>query len=435
MNMLRLQVVANLAALLLASLFSSDGIFAATAVPPGYKLVWADEFDGRAVDESAWNYRLGSKKFSRCSKKDVSLVDGAMKISLVRRGDSFGGGGLITKRSFRSGYFETSVKTDGGPGWHEAFWTCWADSVATLKAPEIKTPARIEIDCFEQTGSLDERRFSYGAIQWHPLHGGIIRKIHETDADLSAGFHTYGFECSDDYVAFFFDGEMLATAGLRGIGQTKFHVWLSCIAMAPNAQAKNGAVLFDYLRCYEIDPAAYPTRRDAVLAAMAAVERSDITPRPADVDYWVEAEDFAVPGTWKKERDGSAIILKGREKKDPALSETDLTARTAIRIAQAGAYRLWVRACDYEKSMPGRRTFTAAVNGMSAGKTFGTHGKEGYEWQDGGMFELPAGAITLELTDVSQYFARCDRLLLTRDLEYVPKGPGGAANADHTAAQ
>ena len=75
-----------------------------------------------------------------------------------------------------------------------------------------------------------------------------------------------------------------------------------------------------------------------------------------------------------------------------------------------------------------------AVNGKASATRFGTHGNDAYDWQDGGVFSLPAGNAKVELIDTSQYFARCDRLLLTRDLIYVPQGPGGKENTEHVPA-
>ncbi len=40
-------------------------------------------------------------------------------------------------------------------------------------------------------------------------------------------------------------------------------------------------------------------------------------------------------------------------------------------------------------------------------------------WCSGGEFSLPLGT-TLVLQDQTGYFARCDALILTTDLDYVP---------------
>ena len=109
------------------------------------------------------------------------------------------------------------------------------------------------------------------------------------------------------------------------------------------------------------------------------------------------------------------------------------TATTTIKIPRDGNWRLWVRSKDFAATSGGR-SFNVAVNGKASAKKFGAHGNEGFAWQDGGVFSLPAGNTKLELIDSSQYFPRCDRILLTRDLRYTPNGPGGKKNIEHVPA-
>jgi hypothetical protein len=64
-----------------------------------------------------------------------------------------------------------------------------------------------------------------------------------------------------------------------------------------------------------------------------------------------------------------------------------------------------------------------AVNGKASATKFWTHGKEGFAWEDGGVFSMPEGNFKLELIDRSQHFPRCNRILLKRDHKYIPDGP------------
>lgn len=127
-------------------------------------------------------------------------------------------------------------------------------------------------------------------------------------------------------------------------------------------------------------------------------------------------------------------ILKGRTRNDKKLSVADLTASTTFKIPEKGSWHLWVRSRDVLSGKPGSRFFKVAVNGRESATVFGVHGKDGYDWQDGGEFSLPGGNVRVELIDKSQHYARCDRLLLTRDLTYVPHGPGGKENTEHVPA-
>ena len=405
--------------------------------PPGYKLTWNDEFDGKAVDESKWRYRLDKKASSICSPEDVSITDGYLRINHGPREDRFGGGGLITRKIFHSGYFETRVKMDGGYGWHEAFWTWHPPAPAGIPEKTWMAKPRIEIDCFEAKAHNGPNEYSYGVIQWEPIKGNLSRANHQGPESLSRKFHTYGFEVTPDYVAFFFNGEMIQVTNLEDVEQSEFNVLLTSIATHANARTTDGCVLFDYLRCYEIAAADYPARRAMVTKNLAAPGGYVDTGRPAGTDLWIEVEKFNKPGSWTVGRDGvdhRTRILKGRTRTNPKLSTADLTASTVVRIPKAGNWRLWVRSRGIKSDNATGRTFTATVHGKPAQTIFGSHGQDGYAWQDGGTFILPEGNVRLDLTDTSQYFARCDRLLLTRDVNYVPNGPGGKENTEHVPA-
>jgi hypothetical protein len=425
--------------LFIASLSISNALLGAP--PPGYKLIWADEFNGKSPDESEWIYREDKKALSAPSKEEVSLIDGYMSIKHRPRGDRFGGGGLITNRIYKSGYFETSVKMDGGYGWHEAFWT-WHPPAPKGIDPKVWAVApRIEIDCFEAKAHNAENEFSYGVIQWSPIERSLSRIIHKAPESLSSRFYTYGFEVSEDYVAFYFDDKLIDVTSLEGIDQSDFNVILSSIATHKDAVTTNGGVLFDYLRCYEISPSDYAARRAIMMKGVPAPGGHIDTGRPPGIDLWIEAEEFNKLGSWKTVfdsggyNDGSpaATFLVGQSDADKTFSQDELTAATTIKIPQEGTWRLWVRSKDFALS-PGGRIFDVAVNGEVSGTKFGAHGNDGFAWEDGGVFSLPAGNSKLELIDSSKYFPRCDRILLTRDLEYIPDGPGGKKNIEHVPA-
>jgi hypothetical protein len=420
----------------LASLFLSSSVFGKP--PTNYKLIWADEFNGNSVDESEWRYRLDKKASSICSQDDVSITNGCMRINHDTRGTKFGGGGLITKRTFKSGYFETNVQMDGGYGWHEAFWTWHPQAPKSIEKEVWWDMPRIEIDCFEAKAHNAANEYSYGVIQWAPIKGGLSRANHQATQSLSSRFYTYGFEVTADYVAFFCDDKLINVTSLEEIKHSDFNVLLTSIATHANAKTTNGCVLFDYIRCYEISPSGYPSRRDFVMKGIVAPGGYVDTRRPAGTDLWIEVEKFNKHGSWKTGRDGidnRTKTLNGRIKIDKRLTLAELTARTTIKTPREGVWRLWIRSRDNQsKKIPESRTFKATVNGKASQTVFGAHGYDGYHWQDGGQFTLPEGNIRLELIDSSQYFVRCDRLLLTRDLKYIPSGPGGKENTEHVPA-
>lgn len=263
----------------IATVFSSSA-----NAPEGYVLTWSDEFSGTTVDEAEWNYRVEAKMGSVCDKKWVSVANGNMRIACVPIDSvKYSGGGLITKRKFSSGYFEVAAKIDGGYGWHDSFWrhriTDASDSLASPIQPYI------EVDCLEKYSTIPANQFTYGTIQWIPRYyknfyntpvlvdvqnRNINRITQNYKDDLSSAFHIYGFELKvNDYLAFYFDNQLLQVVDLGGINTgDDAHLWLTTlVAISGKAQAKNGESLFDYLRCYTMDSSKYAARRALLFAS------------------------------------------------------------------------------------------------------------------------------------------------------------------------
>ena len=132
---------------------------------------------------------------------------------------------------------------------------------------------------------------------------------------------------------------------------------------------------------------------------------------------WLEAEGFADYGEWRLDTQfthkmGSAYLIA------PGVLKPIADAKTTLDVPRAGTWRAWVRTKDWLPAFsPG--TFTVAVNGKP-GKTLGASRKTGWGWEQAGDFVLPAGRAEVALKDLSGAFARCDAILFTTDLAYVP---------------
>ncbi|MBN8218042.1 MAG: hypothetical protein J0L75_15475 [Spirochaetes bacterium] len=149
----------------------------------------------------------------------------------------------------------------------------------------------------------------------------------------------------------------------------------------------------------------------------------------AAVQLWIEAENFSLPGGFTKEGDGKATYLQGGIGGQPKEEET--AALTLIQVPQAGKYRLWVRSRDSAANQPATRRFAVEVNGARGTIEFGTHRQDGWAWQEGGDFELKAGEATLRILDTTDFFGRCDKILLSSDPGFKPSGSGGGENVVH----
>ena len=132
---------------------------------------------------------------------------------------------------------------------------------------------------------------------------------------------------------------------------------------------------------------------------------------------WLEAENFANYGGWVVDTQfthkmGSAYLLA------PGVLKPVAPASAKVTIPRAGTWRVWARTKDWlPEFSPGK--FAVEVAGKRSG-TLGASRREGWMWEKAGEFTLNAGACEVKLVDLTGAMTRCDALLFTTDLSYVP---------------
>lgn len=144
-------------------------------------------------------------------------------------------------------------------------------------------------------------------------------------------------------------------------------------------------------------------------------------PAARPVSLLVETEELENLGGWLHARDTKVV----REFLWSDLKGHVAPAAGAIALPHAGRWRLWVRSKDYPKDRPGTRNFSVRVGATRSATTFGRHGREGlggWEWEDGGTFDLPAGPLLLVVGEANTGSARCDALVLSDDPAFRPTG-------------
>jgi hypothetical protein len=135
----------------------------------------------------------------------------------------------------------------------------------------------------------------------------------------------------------------------------------------------------------------------------------------------VEAEELESLGGWQHTRDTRVV----REFLWADLKGHVAPAAGAIALPHAGRWRLWVRSKDYPKDRPGTRNFSVRLGNTRSATTFGRHGREGlggWDWEDGGTLELPAGPLLVIVGEDNTGSARCDALVLSDDPTFRPTG-------------
>lgn len=132
---------------------------------------------------------------------------------------------------------------------------------------------------------------------------------------------------------------------------------------------------------------------------------------------WLEAEQFNHFGGWKNDPQfidqmGSPFLLA------VGLGQPTDDAKTVISLAQSQQYRLWVRTRDWVAQYHSGR-FQILLNGKVVAHPFGADGNNVWHWEDGGVHLLP-GSLEVRLHDLTGYYARCDTIVFSRDLQWRP---------------
>ena len=135
----------------------------------------------------------------------------------------------------------------------------------------------------------------------------------------------------------------------------------------------------------------------------------------------LEAEQFENHGGWVADQQfmdqmGSPYLLAH------GLGIPVADATTTVEFAEAGRYKVWVRTRDWvapwgAAGSPGR--FEVVVGGGKLSETFGTQGAE-WHWQQGGTVQVPKGPTSAGLHDLTGFEGRCDAILFSSDLSFVP---------------
>ena len=248
----RRTIAALLAPLALAACGSDDADSGnpgpVTSVPaPAWQLVWADEFNGSALDTARWTALHdcwgGGNEERQCytpRPENVSIEGGNLVIT-ARSEEytgpawpaSFGPAGsdpsdratkpftsakLTTQghASWTYGRFEMRARVPGGQGTWPAFWMLpeegrygpWAASgeIDILEAVNLG----VVCDTCEQGGENTILGTLHFGGQWpdNTLHSTEVSR----PAVLDGQFHTYGVIWERGFIAWTFDGEVYATA-------------------------------------------------------------------------------------------------------------------------------------------------------------------------------------------------------------------------------
>lgn len=336
----------------------------AAADPPssGYTLVFGDEFNGSAVDTSRWHYRTDVKAGSAQRPENVSVGGGVMSIDLKAespplQGKNWSGGGLVSKKGLRYGYYETRAKMPVAGGWHTSFWMQAGNGTTTFPAEQ-----RTEIDVLEQD-SANQRTVHHGVITWegNGVRGPyVVGSTYDSGLDVKQ-WHTYGAEWSETSVRYYIDGVLRYTAPYTPNQWTHDHIniWLTSIAY-PQGLGE-GVAQFDYVRYWQKD---YYLDNDGAAAY-----------------------GYSESGNWHNSTlDGWNHISPSRY---AACGTTGNAATWRPTLRAAGNYQVYVWRIANTQSDPNARYDVGHRGGTATARVDGTAGSSG--WVSLGTYSFAAG--------------------------------------------
>jgi autotransporter-associated beta strand protein len=195
------------------------------APPPGYYLVWGDEFNGTSLDTTKWDYWLPGRRRDAVNVTNaVSVSGGYLTITTYTSNNTHYSGFVATDRKFRTkyGYWESSIKWGDTNGMWSAFWMQSPTMGRYLRDPQT---AGSEID-------IAEHRWVDGST--NPVANRVQVNIHWNGYGSSArgagsgyvgngladGFHVYGFLSTPASYSFLIDGARVYDGGSAPISHS-----------------------------------------------------------------------------------------------------------------------------------------------------------------------------------------------------------------------
>ncbi|MBR3407725.1 MAG: family 16 glycosylhydrolase [Paludibacteraceae bacterium] len=180
-----------------------------------YQMVWSDEFNGTALDETVWTYNTGGsgwgnneKQYYTTRPENIRVQNGCLEIEARKEhyeNCEYTSARIMSKnkKTFTYGKFESRIKFPGGKGTWPAFW---------MMGNTGNWPNCGEIDIMEHVGSMDARAsFALHTVMKNGTRGNNWAKTQWFDYPLSQDFHVYAVEWAQeeqdgkDVIRFFVD--------------------------------------------------------------------------------------------------------------------------------------------------------------------------------------------------------------------------------------
>jgi beta-glucanase (GH16 family) len=234
-----------------------------------WNLVWADEFNGTALDLSKWSYQTGGDGWGNnelqhyTNRVDNCLVSGGT-LKMIVKEEAYSGNNYTSARirslgkaDFRYGKIEMYAKLPETQSLWPAFWMLPSENVFGT------WPAGGEIDIMELLGQ--EPALTYGTIHTqNPATGGVISSSSTytlPTGTFASGFHVFRIEWEPTAIRWYIDNTLYATKTPAQLSPWRFteffHIILNVAVGGNWPGPPNTSTIFpqqmevDYVRVYQ----------------------------------------------------------------------------------------------------------------------------------------------------------------------------------------
>ena len=266
-------------------------------------LIWNDEFNDANLNQQKWIFQTGDGCPNLCgwgnseleyytnSNQNTYLSNGNLVLKVLPEnlgGASFSSGKIFTNGTFSQTYgrFEARMKMPLGAGLWPAFWMLPVNN---------QWPTTGEIDIMEYRGdqaTITQATLHYGAAWPNNKYDG---SVYNTSIDLSADFHVYAVEWSDNDIKWFFDGTVIKTEtknpnSLDPVSNANawpwdkdFYIilnlavggWFTGVTSANNVVLTKPTFEIDYVRVYDMNSNTQLAYNGTINAIPGKIEAED----------------------------------------------------------------------------------------------------------------------------------------------------------------
>jgi len=348
------------------------------------KLVFRDDFDSTALNTNVWKYRTDTRFLSTQVPANVTVANGYLYLNVKKEkyGTSeFTGAGIITKKGYKWGYYESRFKIPAGAGWHTSFWMMNANAgVQTYQ----------EIDVCENDANK-KTSYSTNYHNYIPTHtnigGSAVTTSNYSLYNLVDSFHVWACDFSPQKLDFYFEGKLVRSVNMTSYTHGDANIWLTTIA-APTLGGISSvdttklpsAAIYDYVRFYELQNPVVPD----------TVKRDTVSPDNRNPQIIIDNSD-AVHCTFNKAwilSSGVAGFYGADYAYISSTSSTDY-AKWTPDIPADGNYRIFMRWTENANRTKSGPVEIAHLEGLT--KTTVNQTVDGGKWNFLGSYQLVKG--------------------------------------------